>query len=164
MHFSNNDRMYTSHTMTALRRNLHLYPHNRQCEWWILFGKRGTWPRSQTKQAPPDRTTSWPHKEPRTGAIGGTCVIHKKCGKNNPRMMVSTTTSKTIERLHILMQSHNPNRQWQPATHNGLKRGDPVEWANHPIDWTCDGSRVPYTSVYKSQFLTLAYIDFAVNI
>ena len=54
-------------------------------------------------------------------------VIHKECGKNNPRMMVSMTTSKTIERLHIPMQPHNPNRQWQSATHNGLKRGDPVE-------------------------------------
>ena len=32
--------------------------HNRQCECGILFGKHGTWPRSQTKQARRDRTTS----------------------------------------------------------------------------------------------------------
>ena len=80
-----------------------------------------------TKQARRDRTASRPHKEPRTDAIVGTCVIHKKSGKNNPGMIVSMTTSKTIERLHIPVQSHNPNRQWQSATHNALKQGNPVE-------------------------------------
>ena len=48
-------------------------------------------------------------------------------GMSHPRMMVSMTTSKTIERLHIPVQSHNPNLQWQSATHNALKQGDPVE-------------------------------------
>ena len=148
MHFCNNDRMDTSYTMTALRRNSHLYPRNRQCECWLLLAKRGIWPRSQTKQAHPDRTTSWPHKEPRTYATGGTCMIHKYRGMNNPRMMVSMATSKTIELLHIPVQSHKLNRQWQLATHNALNRGDPVELENHQIDWTCDGSRVPDTSVY----------------
>ena len=58
MIFSNNDGMYTSRTMTGLLRNLHLYPHKIQCQCWILFGKRGTWLRSQTKQARRDRTNA----------------------------------------------------------------------------------------------------------
>ena len=32
MHFCNSDRMDKSRTMTALRGNLHPYPHNKQCE------------------------------------------------------------------------------------------------------------------------------------
>ena len=33
--------------MTGLRTNVHLDPHNRQCECAILIGKRGIWPWSQ---------------------------------------------------------------------------------------------------------------------
>ena len=53
--------------------------------------------------------------------------------KEQSRMMVSMTTSKKIERLHIPEQSHNPNRQWQSATHNALKHGsDQVRRVSKP--------------------------------
>ena len=89
----------------------------------VLNPIRKTWDLAKVtnKASTPRSYNILTHKEPRTCEIVSTCVIHKD-GKSHPRIMVSMTTSKTIERLH-----NNPNLQWQSATHNALKQGDPVE-------------------------------------